>query len=81
MYDDTRPRPRAAQDLRGQIWPQRRHIDIARLWPLVAGGVLGIPIGVRLLVYTDANVMKTVLGVFLLVFGSYALLAPRLHTR
>ena len=62
------------------IWPQRRHIDVARLWPLVAGGVLGIPIGVRLLVYTDASVMKTALGVFLLVFGTYALLAPRLHT-
>ena len=42
--------------------------------------MLGIPIGVRLLVYTDASVMKTALGVFLLVFGTYALLAPRLHT-
>ena len=62
------------------IWPQRRHIEIGRLWPLVAGGVLGIPIGVHLLVYTDGAVMKIVLGIFLLVFGTYALLAPRLHT-
>jgi uncharacterized protein len=62
------------------IWQQRRHVEIARLWPFVAGGVLGIPIGVHLLVYTDGAVMKSVLGVFLLVFGAYALLSPRLHT-
>jgi uncharacterized membrane protein YfcA len=62
------------------IWPQRRHVDITRLWPFLAGGLAGIPIGVRLLVYTDAGVMKTALGVFLLVFGTYALLSPRLHT-
>jgi uncharacterized protein len=62
------------------IWQQRQHVEIARLWPFVAGGVLGIPIGVRLLVFTDAGVMKAALGVFLLVFGTYALLSPRLHT-
>jgi uncharacterized protein len=60
------------------IWPQRRHVEIARLWPFVVGGLAGIPIGVRLLLVTDANVVKGVLGVFLLVFGTYALLAPRL---
>ncbi|HZT24582.1 MAG TPA: sulfite exporter TauE/SafE family protein [Pseudolabrys sp.] len=61
------------------IWPQRRHIDVGRLWPFIAGGLVGIPLGVRLLVYTDANVMKSALGIFLLLFGTYALLAPRLH--
>ena len=60
------------------IWPQRRHIEVARLWPFVVGGLVGIPIGVRLLIFTDAALMKTTLGVFLLVFGSYALLAPKL---
>ena len=34
----------------------------------------------RLLVYTDAGVLKIALGIFLLVFGTYALLSPRLHT-
>ncbi len=60
------------------IWPQRRHIEIGKLWPFVVGGIVGIPIGVRLLIFTDAGLMKTVLGVFLLVFGTYALLAPKL---
>lgn len=61
------------------IWPQRQHIEIGRLWPFIAGGVAGIPIGVHLLVYTDASVMKGTLGVFLLAFGAYALVSPRLH--
>lgn len=62
------------------IWQQREHVEISRLWPFIAGGVLGIPIGVRLLIYTDAGLLKTCLGIFLLLFGTYALLAPRLHT-
>ena len=60
------------------IWPQRRNIQIGKLWPVVAGGLPGIPIGVYLLTYTDGGVLKTVLGIFLVVFGTYALLAPRL---
>jgi uncharacterized membrane protein YfcA len=60
------------------IWPQRQHVAINRLWPFVVGGFVGIPIGIQLLLITDAGVVKNVLGVFLLVFGSYALLSPRL---
>jgi uncharacterized protein len=62
------------------IWPQRRHIEPGKLWPFVVGGLAGIPIGVHLLAHTDAGVLKVTLGVFLLAFGTYALLAPRLHT-
>lgn len=62
------------------IWPQRHHIEFAKLWPFLAGGVAGIPMGVRLLVFTDAGVLKAAIGIFLLAFGSYALLSPRLHT-
>ncbi len=62
------------------IWPQRSHIEIGRVWPFVAGGLIGIPIGVRVLLILDASILKAVLGVFLLTFGTYALLAPKLHT-
>jgi uncharacterized membrane protein YfcA len=62
------------------IWPQRRHIEPGKLWPFVAGGLAGIPIGVYLLARTDAEVLKIVLGSFLLAFGTYALIAPRLYT-
>lgn len=62
------------------IWPQRRHVVLARLWPFVLGGLAGIPIGVHLLTFTDGSILKMALGVFLLAFGTYALIAPRLHT-
>ena len=62
------------------IWPQRSHIEVKRVWPFVVAGFIGIPIGVRVLLILDANLLKAVLGVFLLAFGSYALIAPRIHT-
>lgn len=62
------------------IWQQRQHVELGRIWPFVAGGLAGVPIGVALLAHTDAGVLKVVLGVFLTVFGTYALLAPRLAT-
>jgi uncharacterized membrane protein YfcA len=62
------------------IWPQRRHIELARLWPFVLGGIAGIPIGVYLLAYTNAGILKITLGIFLVTFGTYAFIAPRLHT-
>ena len=60
------------------IWQQRQHVEPARIWPFVAGGLIGVPIGVHFLAYTDAALLKIVLGIFLAVFGSYALIAPRL---
>lgn len=60
------------------LWPLRRHIEFSRLSPFVIGGVIGVPIGVYLLAYTNAATLKVALGTFLVVFGAYALLAPKL---
>jgi uncharacterized membrane protein YfcA len=60
------------------IWPLRHFIDTRRLWPFVAGGLIGIPIGVALLAYMRADVVKVGLGGFLTLFGLYAIAAPRL---
>ena len=62
------------------LWPQRRHIELGRLWPFVLGGLAGVPIGVQLLAFTDGGTLKIALGLFLLAFGTYAFVAPRLHT-
>ena len=62
------------------IWQQRQHVEPARIWPFVVGGLFGVPIGVHFLAYTDAAALKIVLAVFLIVFGTYALLAPKLAT-
>jgi uncharacterized membrane protein YfcA len=60
------------------IWQQRQHVEIGRLWPFIVGGLAGVPIGVHFLAHTDAGVLKIALGLFLTVFGTYALIAPRL---
>jgi uncharacterized membrane protein YfcA len=62
------------------IWQQRQHVEPARIWPFVVGGLIGVPIGVHFLAYTDAAMLKILLAVFLIVFGTYALLAPKLRT-
>ena len=60
------------------IWPIRRSIEIARLWPFMAGAAAGIPIGVALLSHTRADIIRAGIGVFLAAYGSYALMAPQL---
>jgi uncharacterized protein len=62
----------------GTLWPARRSIERSRLWPFILGGTIGIPIGVGLLVHSDIGRLKLALGLFLLIYGLYALLAPRL---
>ena len=61
-----------------QIQPLRKHIEMRRLTPFLIGGIVGIPIGVYFLTYTDAGILKITLGIFLVVFGTYSLLAPSL---
>src|SRR5947209_14898759 len=60
------------------IWPIRRSIEIARLWPLVVGAAFGIPAGVALLSHTRPDVIRTAIGVFLGGYGLYPLSAPPL---
>ncbi|HEX2553464.1 MAG TPA: sulfite exporter TauE/SafE family protein [Microvirga sp.] len=60
------------------VWPMRRSIELARFWPFAAGGLIGIPVGVALLTQADVSRLKAAVGAFLVVYGLYALLAPRL---
>jgi uncharacterized membrane protein YfcA len=60
------------------IWPIRRSIEIARLWPFVAGAAFGIPAGVALLSHTRPDIIRAAIGVFLVAYGVYALTAPQL---
>ena len=61
------------------IWPQRKNISLARVSPFIAGGLVGIPIGVYLLAFTNTGLLKLMLGTFLLAYGTYAVISPRLH--
>ena len=60
------------------VWPMRRTIEPARFGPFALGGLIGIPVGVLLLTHADVSRVKLALGVFLCLYGTYALFAPRL---
>ncbi|MBX6424319.1 MAG: sulfite exporter TauE/SafE family protein [Variibacter sp.] len=60
------------------IWPMRRKLDPQRLWPFLVAGLAGVPIGVYLLAHLKTDALKLSLGLFLVLFGLYALMRPRL---
>ncbi len=62
----------------GLIWRLQASIDVPRLWPFLAGGLVGVPLGVVLLTHVNPHAVKMALGVFILVYGIYVLAAPRL---
>jgi uncharacterized protein len=62
----------------GTIWPMRREINARRFAPFAIAGLIGIPVGVWLLVRVDAYALKIAIGIFLVIYGIYALAAPRL---
>ncbi|MGB6118864.1 MAG: sulfite exporter TauE/SafE family protein [Mesorhizobium sp.] len=53
------------------VW---RGFSWTRLWPLLVGGVLGVPLGVLLLHWMDPDIFKFALGCFLLVYCPVMLL-------
>lgn len=55
------------------VW---RGFDWSKLWPLLLGGLMGVPLGVYLLHWLDPDVFKLTLGVFLLVYCPVMLLYP-----
>ncbi len=59
-------------------WRMRASIDMPRLWPFLVGGLIGVPVGVYLLTHVDLGAIKMTLGVFILLYGAYALVAPKL---
>jgi uncharacterized membrane protein YfcA len=47
------------------IW---RSIDFRLVWPFLAGGLAGVPLGIWLIAHADPNVFKLSVGILLLVF-------------
>nr|WP_244981367.1 sulfite exporter TauE/SafE family protein [Cupriavidus alkaliphilus] len=79
------PRLAAAMTVFGALTGQllaaasvRRGLSWRRLWPFVAGGVAGIPLGVAVLPLLDAQWFKAVLGAFLTLWCPVMLMVRRL---
>jgi uncharacterized protein len=49
-------------------------IDFRRLWPMLAAGVLGVPLGVRLLADVDPGTFRLAVGALLVAFTGVMLL-------
>ncbi|TDR89093.1 sulfite exporter TauE/SafE family protein [Enterovirga rhinocerotis] len=60
------------------VLPMLKTVEPARLGPFAVGGLLGIPVGVAILTSVNVSAVKVSLGVFLVLYGLYALVAPRL---
>jgi uncharacterized protein len=58
--------------------PVGRKVEMARLWPFLVGALAGVPLGAFVVRNAPTGPIKAALGVFLLAYGSYAFLAPRL---
>ncbi|MFT3777023.1 MAG: sulfite exporter TauE/SafE family protein [Ottowia sp.] len=56
----------------------RRGFDWRRLLPFVAGGLVGIPLGVALLPHLDMQGFRAILGALLVLWCPAMLLSPRL---
>lgn len=67
--------------LTGQVvaaFTVRRTLDLRRLLPFIAGGLVGLPIGVAVLPHLDVPLFKAVLGAFLVVVCPLMFFAARL---
>jgi len=67
--------------LSGQViaaFSVRRGFALATLWPFLAGGLAGVPLGTLLLPHLDTALFKTVLGALLVLWCPAMLLSQRL---
>ena len=62
----------------GLVWTMRRTLEFGRLWPFLIGGAIGIPLGVMLVLETNPRAIQVALAVFMIAYGIYALIGPRL---
>jgi len=47
----------------------RKDVQVRRIWPLMLGGLFGIPLGTYLLLVADADDIKVLIGALILIFG------------
>jgi hypothetical protein len=60
------------------VWTFRRVVDLRRVLPLIAGGLIGAPLGVMLLAHLDPAIVRRAVGVLLVLYSLYGMMRPRL---
>ena len=61
------------------VWKLRHALEWRRLFPMMIGGQLGIPLGIELLRWLPAADMRAAVGAVLVAFSLYSLLRPKLR--
>jgi uncharacterized membrane protein YfcA len=61
------------------IWRFRASIDRRRLMPFLIAGLVGVPLGTWLLGRVDREAVRNAVGIFLVVYALYGLIAPQLR--
>lgn len=55
------------------VWRLREDVQPARLWPFLAGGVIGVPIGVAALSTVDPRWLRATVGALLILYSLWRL--------
>lgn len=63
------------------VFGVRRDIQIRRMLPLVIASVAGLPLGTYILVVADADVLRIVIGLLILLFAAALLLGFRIAVK
>lgn len=59
------------------VWTYRRHVDLGRVVPLIAGSAIGVPLGVWLLAHLDPVYVRRAVGVLLVAYSLYGMWQPK----
>src|SRR6187431_1878104 len=60
------------------VWKLRHAVDYRRVTPLVAGGAIGVPLGIALLAYLEPAYVRFAVGVLLVIYSLYGMARPKL---
>jgi len=58
------------------VWKLRQALQWQRLWPFLVGAALGVPLGVAVLRWTRPDIVRTGVGVILILFSVYSFVRP-----
>ena len=60
------------------LWKLRHALQPSRLAPFLLGGALGIPLGAEILHWASPSLMRSLVGLALVLFSIYGLVRPKL---
>ncbi len=58
------------------VWKLRHALKWTRLWPFLIGAALGVPLGVAILDWANADHVRIAIGAILVLYSIYALARP-----